>query len=475
MNYFSRILRKFGTSSGDETYDRDRADSLTRVGKPKRDYEEYTPEKHETNLKHARYLVHNSGTTREIARDFVLYGIGDGILPQIDSGSEEWDKRAAALWKIWARKPEIRGMNSMRELQNFACTAIDTDGELFLLLIRDPETQWPKVQAIEAQDVRDDPDRMGETRNGIVVDSYGRPTYYRVLTATGYIDIPACSMIHIANYERVTSYRGRAELGHTVGPVSDVNEIEWLQKIKTRDEANIALALTMNQPDETGETFGFQNPAASGKKGSVQRADPRSIAETLGGRVISLGIGEKAEVLNSNNPGANTMQFMKHLENNAVRGTGLPPEIVFDTANIGGAGIRLVVGKADRAFSLRQTLIIEKMMERLWLHFMTCFIACGLLPPPPRECIDWIGIADWLTTRRITVDNGRDSAATREDIKLGIMPIEDAFGAQGLDPRVEIERRAKLYKRIKAMADKEKIPISSLFGAFTEQQPPAAP
>ena len=54
--------------------------------------------------------------------------------------------------------------------------------------------------------------------------------------------------------------------------------------------------------------------------------------------------------------------FLEHLRRDSALGV-LPFEFTADSSKIGGAGVRLVVAKADRRFSYRQMILIQRLIR----------------------------------------------------------------------------------------------------------------
>jgi hypothetical protein len=59
----------------------------------------------------------------------------------------------------------------------------------------------------------------------------------------------------------------------------------------------------------------------------------------------------------------------------------IPFEFSADSSKIGGAGVRLIVAKADRRLSFRQMILERRLIKPVWTYVMGDAINRGLLPP----------------------------------------------------------------------------------------------
>jgi capsid protein len=120
--------------------------------------------------------------------------------------------------------------------------------------------------------------------------------------------------------------------------------------------------------------------------------------------------------------------------------------------------MRLISAKADRSFSRWQAIIIQRLCIPTWNWVIGSAIANGDLPDSP----DWFKVS-WTTPKKLTVDAGRDAAQERADIELGLLSLSEAYSARGLDFRQEAQKRAQDFKFIMALAEKEGIPLWTLY------------
>ncbi len=90
----------------------------------------------------------------------------------------------------------------------------------------------------------------------------------------------------------------------------------------------------------------------------------------------------------------------------------IPFEFAADSSKVGGAGVRLVVAKADRRFSFRQMILETRLIKPVWAYVIGDAISRGSLPPIP----GWWKIST-VPPKRVTVDAGREAQQNRSDVE----------------------------------------------------------
>ena len=144
----------------------------------------------------------------------------------------------------------------------------------------------------------------------------------------------------------------------------------------------------------------------------------------------------------------------------------LPFEFAADSSKLAGSGVRLTVAKADRRFSYRQTLLIDRMLRPLWLWVIGHAISIGKL-----EAVENWTEVNFTTPRRVTVDAGREAMQNRADVEAGLKTLTDHFAELGMDFHEEVENRAREMKLITETAKKYDIEPQLLFAYFKNVQP----
>ena len=142
-----------------------------------------------------------------------------------------------------------------------------------------------------------------------------------------------------------------------------------------------------------------------------RNSDPVSLQRIVGGKLVALKPDESLESFQSNRPSPTFTGFLEHLRRDSALGV-IPFEFAADSSKIGGAGVRLIVAKADRRFSFRQMILERRFIRPVWTYVIGDAISRGLLPP----IAGWWKISS-VPPRRVTVVAGREAQQNRADVE----------------------------------------------------------
>jgi capsid protein len=380
-----------------------------------------------------------------------IYSTGDGIRVQAQSPDQAWNRAAEAYFAMWSSRCEVTRRFSFEECQALVCRGMDIDGEYFIHKTRDSQGE-PRIQLIESHRVGD---KFGsqETIDGVGLDAWGAPVFYRMLEDDGiHNDLPATSILHIHEPEWAGGVRSHPTIQHSINHVLDEMELLALEKHAVKDNADVSriLKTARGEIDDNGDFV------VGGAVGS-ETSDPVSLQRIVGGKLIALKPDESLDSFQSNRPSPTFTGFLEHLRRDSALGM-IPFEFAADSSKVGGAGVRLVVAKADRRFSFRQMILESRLIKPVWAYVIGDAIARGSLPPIP----GWWKIST-VPPKRVTVDAGREAQQNRSDVEMGLKTLSDHFNEQGADFGEEIERRASDAKLIIDTAAKYGVPIEMLW------------
>jgi capsid protein len=337
---------------------------------------------------------------------------------------------------------------------------MDVDGEYFVLKTRN-RLGLPVLQLIESHRVGDSNAALNLS-HGILFDEYGAPTAYRLIEDTGTRDVDAANMLHVFEPEQATAVRNAPPIQHSINHILDEMELIALEKHAVKDNCDVTRVLKTEagQLDEEGD-FSIQGtpeePAAS---------DATSLQKITGGKLVALKPNESLESFQSSRPSPTFTGFLEHLRRDSALGM-IPYEFACDSSKIGGAGVRLVVAKADRRFSFRQMVLIQRLMKPVWFYVIGDAIDRGELPP----MANWWKIS-CTCPKRVSVDAGREAQQNRSDVEMGLKTISDHYEELGADFGEELERRARDAKMILETAAKYGLPVEMLWkpsGGMTQE------
>lgn len=412
---------------------------------------ELTPGVRTELVRKSRYMHKNSGFVRELVANMAIYSTGDGIRVQAQSPNPEWNRTAEAYFAMWSPRCEVTRRFSFEECQALVCRGMDIDGEYFIHKTRDAQGE-PRIQLIESHRVCD---QFGsqETIDGIGLDAWGAPVFYRTLEDNGKPrDLPAPSVLHIHEPEWAGGVRSHPTIQHSINHVLDEMELLALEKHAVKDNADVSriLKTARGEIDDHGDFV-------VGGAGGGEASDPVTLQRIIGGKLVALKPDESLDSFQSNRPSPTFTGFLEHLRRDSALGM-IPFEFAADSSKVGGAGVRLIVAKADRRFSFRQMILERRLIRPVWAYVIGDAIARGLLPP-----VDgWWKICT-VPPKRVTVDAGREAQQNRADVEMGLKTLSDHFNEQGADFGEEIERRASDAKLILDTAAKHGVPVDMLW------------
>ncbi len=411
-------------------------------------------------VRKSRYLHKNSGFVRELVANMAIYSTGDGIRVQAQSPDPEWNRKAEAYFALWASRCEVTRRFSFEECQTLICRGIDIDGEYFVHKTRDAQGE-PRLQLIESHRIGDS-FGSDETVDGIGLDSVGAPVFYRVLQDEGKnLDLPAAAMLHVFEPEWAGGVRSHPTLQHSINHILDEIELLALEKHAVKDNADVSriLKTARGELDETGDFV------VGGTAGAGEPSDPVSLQKIVGGKLVALKPDESLDSFQSNRPSPTFTGFLEHLRRDSALGM-IPFEFAADSSKVGGAGVRLIVAKADRRFSFRQMILERRLIRPVWAYVIGHAIDQGRLP----KMANWWKITS-VPPKRVTVDAGREAQQNRADVEMGLKTLSDHFQELGADFGEEVERRAADARMIIETAEKFDVPVEMLWKPTTLTRP----
>jgi capsid protein len=266
-------------------------------------------------------------------------------------------------------------------------------------------------------------------------------------------DLPAEAVLHVHEPEWAGGVRSHPTIQHSINHVLDEMELLALEKHAVKDNADVSriLKTARGELDDNGDFV------VGGTAGGSESSDPVFLQRIVGGKLVALKPDESLDSFQSNRPSPTFTGFLEHLRRDAALGV-IPFEFAADSSKIGGAGVRLIVAKADRRFSFRQLILERRLIQPVWAYVIGDAIDRGLLPP----AAGWWKISS-VPPRRITVDAGREAQQNRADVEMGLKTLSDHYAELGADFGEEIERRASDAKLILDTALKYGVPVEMLW------------
>lgn len=410
----------------------------------------------------SRSMHNNLGFLRGIVRTTKNMTVGWGNVPVPRSSDRYFNQQALAYWKRWANRKtcDIRGKHNHAGLQRQAVHELLVDGEIFTIRVRDQFGRHQR-QMIKTEQVG--PARNERSKlwvDGILYNAVDRPTTYRVLqngpaasgAAQAYRDVPARDMAHLFDAERATQQRGLPWAYAGLNSMMDVLDLSAFERIAHKLNAAIVASVTTkdgSMPASMRAMMSNQEASAEGATSAERTRLAPQFLDIHGTRIPLFNAGENLTFNSQQRNAVNVVEFTGWLLRDVATGFGLPLEVVWDMATLGGATIRASLEMAGRFFESVQMLLIDDFCQPDWESVIGTALLAGLYPAdyplvepldPPKGWEGW-NTVEWRGPRNITVDRGKDGRLYLEQVARGMMTKEEWWHGLGEDAE-EMERRS---------------------------------
>jgi capsid protein len=265
-----------------------------------------------------------------------------------------------------------------------------TDGDVFILKLN-----TGMLQAIESHRICTPPNLIDDPSwvNGVKIDSFGRPTDYAVCghdrkNPNDYTFIPAQFVFELGYFERFDQVRGVSPLAAALNQFSDLYECREYALAKAKIASILGLKLTREYVEENADE---------------ESADPLTINLANGPTVIELEPGQDADILESQTPSTQFVEYTKVVTADALKCLDIPYSF-FDEAHTNYSGARQALLQYEQSAAIRRG-IIERLLTNLTLWRLGLFIQDRTLQLPAGMTIsdinfEWIGTAlPWISPK----------------------------------------------------------------------------
>ena len=409
----------------------------------------------------ARYWFYNSPVVRGAIDCMVRNSIGPGIKMQSRTSDEGWNQATEEWLANWSLACDVRGLLDWNTIQQVATRTMLRDNEVFILLT-DNGDGWPMLQMVEAHRCETPDYLQGEKRiiDGVRVNAQGRPLSYYINLGQDnkFSEIQSPDLIVLAERDRADELRSLSRLVTCLNLIQDREEILTNTMVSVKRASAIGLAL------EGEGSAGFFGPETTTNDGITT---DRVFG---GGAIWNVPNGRKIREIKDDRPSPNLSEFMDQFLRAVASGLGLPYEYLWK-ADLSGPSQRFVLAQAQRRFDEISQAIITQLVSRVRLWALAKAIKRGDLTQP--RGMDRWWQSTFHTPKQTTIDAGRDSAADREDLKLGLTTYADIYAARGEDWQDAIDQKIAEQIYIRQKCDAAGIQVSDV-QFIPNQQAPAA-
>jgi hypothetical protein len=368
------------------------------------------------------------------------YAVGSAWKPQYLGANKDWGNYVSAwLREEWYPNSNVRGgVFHFRTDLFLSGVAWDVDGDdVVAFAVRDdgfPQLKFYGAHEIGDRGLKDREVKGGQfdgakVRSGIIVDRNKRFLGVKVLGEKASQDetIAAinCDLSFDPEFRHVD--RGIGKSARTLLDSFDVDDIDTFLKRGVKLDSSIGLIhhTESGEAPSVSDLLGARddNPPATAVAQDVK------IEHRYGGEMwyLKAGMDEKIEALRSERPHPNSEAFIMRLERRIMRSLGWFYELL-DPSKIGGASVRMIQDQARLSVEWQQQCLRRRAVRCVQFAVAQAMKA-GFIP----ENNDGGDFLKWGFTlpAQLTVDQGYDEQADRDNLDVGSTTLLDVCGKKG--------------------------------------------
>jgi hypothetical protein len=409
----------------------------------------------------ARYLERNCALLAGIVERMVTFVVGTGVNPWPMTSDEGYDAEARAAWEARRNHLDLETDFSWNDVLSVIYGTSLVEGGLYDVLTYDAGA--PKIQLIDFHRV--------DGRKGIEFDANGKPSVYRFLLSKDRSGpyMPVESEFVVPHY---TPRRPRQHYPVTIfspilNIVRDIDDIVRFEKAAVKYTSSIIEVIE----NETGEAKRQNLVTQRWGQAAANRtdaADPKNeqltwLQKVFGAAVRFVPKGLKYQNYTPQRPSQTWQGFMDFLDARVCMPLGMPPSTLLPI-KVGGADTRRDLAMAARVVERHQDRLAHQ-CHRIYRHVIDFDLGKKGRPE------NW-DRAEWLYSRSITADAGRQAQQDREDLGMGTNTLSNFCAENGYGGLIRfLEQRAMDRVAVKNVAEKYKITPAEVFNFDYKSQP----
>lgn len=450
-----------------------------------------------TLLKKKRYLEANLGIMSGLIGKEVKYVVGHGVVPMPCTLDDPWNDQTTGEFIEWASNPivcDAMGMQDFWEMQGWVEGSAFSEAEAFAGMINSPNADAAQLQLIDPGEVEYFassglppsliPPGDFSYFDGVKLNSQGKIVAYAVRVTDGggpggSQDVDAANMIHVCTRKRPNQYRGVTPFASVVNSGVDVSDLKGLGVATAKLHSAIALAYSKAEGPGVG---------ASGLTGELRNLLSTNIAENgtqvptgqnavgenvySGAMIWHGGPGDKLDLLTSNNPSINLLNFMEWFFREFAAAGGMSVEIVWNLSMLGGAPARINLDDLQAFFDYRRGRLNNQFNSRVYKWWLSKKFQNGY--PYPNDPQWWKCL--WLGPRKITADAGNFGKTFIDLMDAGCGSWSEWWASQGMSWKGRVGGRIDEVAWAIEYANKKKPPsfLGTGFDFYNTVFPPKA-
>lgn len=447
------VIRKRLANIGQNFYDSSKPGDSERsnfwLAFPLTGEKEFTTYNRMNTLRKFRACAANLGLIRAMQDKVGRYAVGRGLFPIPQTRDTPWNIATSQRFDEWASNPNVcdtARMMTFWEMQKWNAETYFGEGETFNGMVNSKKVGAPQIQLFDNGEVEFWPGYGGVPGganggeiwwDGCRMNADGTIGAYSIRTQDGggYVDVDSRNMIHVAKRLRPNQVRGLSPFAPCINCALDIMDTKGLEIATRKLHSFLAMVIRketgpgIGAGGLTGQLQSLLNVTPTGDQGS-QVEVTNAIGENIyaGGAIKHLGVNEQLQVLTSTRETANIVEFLNWLMRDLAVGAGLPIELIWNMADLGGANSRIVLSDGQWFFDSIQDKINDCFNYRVWVWWLSVMIDNGEIKPPDDP--EWWKVS-WMGPPKLTADAGRAMTAEIAALEAGFGTWEDYYAARG--------------------------------------------
>lgn len=356
------------------------------------------------NTENAKAIADLRSLARDFERNFdfasgaldvlVANTVGTGIQPEpqveirdSDELAVDFNRELIRLFNDWVNFPEVTGQLDYWSLQRLMARSMFRDGEVFAqkLLGEIPSLDHGSIlpyslEGLEADIVPILTNEAERIRQGIEVNTWGRPVSYRVFkghpgdsvwagmkTKT----VPARFMLHLKMAKRLHQLRGVSVFASVITRFEDIKDIDESERVAARVAAAMSAFIKKGTPDDF--------IAGTGEDGQPEQRE----LEMVPGMIFDdLRPGEEIGTINANRPNNALIDFRADQLRSAAAGIGAGFSSIAKKYTGTYSAQRQELVEQYQHYRILTGYLVRRMAQPIWDDFINTVRLTGAIAIP---------------------------------------------------------------------------------------------
>jgi capsid protein len=431
---------------------------------------ELTPLTRRQIVQKSRALEANLPFLTRVKMKYARMAVGTGIHFRFITEDVDFNDAAQRDVETWWNNKDLYSIDGSVdgwEAKRLAAETILIDGEYPATMVTGLN-DWPMLQPLDVFEIETPPENnlRRQWDDGVRINEFERPMEYAVRSLPRLIGdltrdfryVPRESMIHLFKRRRARGHRGMP-WGYS-GINQGIDALDLNALVTGTAKLHSALAVAVKGTAKKGKRGALNKITTGG--GGGEAADTQALEKIFGGGMINyLGENGELQLLSSQHPGSNVLEFIKLLCHQMCGGFDMPFSIMWDMGQGGGTGVRYDAEDAQSAFDQLGDLITWHFVRREIIWKVSKAIKAGRIAKPKDAY--WFEKILFRGPRKLTVDVGRMATAFKTLTRNAGMSIPRFLEEQGLDAYAEMRDQIRFLKFIREESEKEGVDVNWLY------------